>query len=204
MNSNKAAPSKYLVALTVMVPTFIEILDMTIVNVSLNHIQGSLSAGLDEVTWVLTSYLVANAVIIPISGWIASRIGRKRYLLTTVALFTVSSFACGAATSLTMLVVFRVFQGLAGGGLQPLSNAILLETFPPEEHGTAMAIFGMGIVIAPIVGPILGGWITDNWSWPWIFFINIPVGLMSILLTLLFIKDPSYLRVKGRRIDYPE
>jgi len=195
------APSKYLVAVAVMVPTFIEILDMTVVNVSLNHIQGSLSAGLDEVTWVLTSYLVANAVIIPISGWLATRMGRRRYLLLSVGLFTASSFACGAATSLGMLVVCRVLQGIGGGGLQPLSNAILLETFPPEEHGTAMAIFGMGIVIAPIVGPILGGWITDGWSWRWIFYINIPVGILSIFLTLLFVHDPPYLRQRNRRVD---
>jgi len=184
-----------------MIPTFIEILDMTIVNVSLNHIQGSLSAGLDEVTWVLTSYLVANAIIIPISGWLATRIGRRRYLLLSVGLFTLSSLACGAATSLGMLVACRILQGMAGGGLQPLSNAILLETFPPEEHGTAMAIFGMGIVIAPIVGPILGGWITDSWSWRWIFYINIPVGIISIFLILLFIHDPPYLRQRGRRVD---
>jgi len=198
----RQAPNKYLVAVAVMVPTFIEILDMTIVNVSLNHIQGSLSAGLDEVTWVLTSYLVSNAIIIPISGWLASRIGRRRYLLLSVGLFTLSSLACGAATSLGMLVFFRVLQGIGGGGLQPLSNAILLETFPPREHGTAMAIFGMGIVIAPIVGPILGGWLTDNWDWRWIFYINIPVGILSILLTLLFIHDPPYLRQRGRRVDY--
>jgi len=195
-------PNKWLVALTVMIPTFIEILDMTIVNVSLNHIQGSLSAGLDEVTWVLTSYLVSNAVVIPISGWLASRIGRMRYMLLSVGLFTASSLACGSATSLGMLVFFRVLQGIGGGGLQPLSNAILLETFPPREHGMAMAIFGMGIVLAPILGPILGGWITDNWSWRWIFYINIPIGVLSIVLTLLFIRDPAYLRKRGGRIDF--
>lgn len=196
------APSKWLVAVAVMVPTFIEILDMTIVNVSLNHIQGSLSAGLDEVTWVLTSYLVSNAIIIPISGWLANRIGRRRYLLLSIGLFTLSSLACGLATSLSMLVVFRILQGVGGGGLQPLSNAILLETFPPKEHGTAMAIFGMGIVLAPILGPILGGWITDNWTWRWIFYINIPVGILSIVLTLLFIQDPPYIGKQGMRIDY--
>jgi len=155
-------PNKWLVAFTVMIPTFIEILDMTVVNVSLNHVQGDLSAGLDEVTWVLTSYLVSNAIVIPMSGWLASLVGRRRYLFLSIGLFTVSSFACGSATSLGMLVVFRIFQGMGGGGLQPLSNAILLETFPKEEHGTAMAIFGMGIVLAPIVGPILGGWITPT------------------------------------------
>lgn len=195
-------PNKWLVALTVMVPTFIEILDMTIVNVSLNHIQGDLSAGLDEVTWVLTSYLVSNAIVIPMSGWLATRIGRRRYLLMSIGLFAASSFACGSATSLGMLVVFRILQGMGGGGLQPVSNAILLETFPKEEHGTAMAIFGMGIVLAPIVGPILGGYITDNWTWRWIFYINVPIGVLSIALTQLFIHDPGYLRTKDKTIDY--
>ena len=195
-------PNKWLVAIAVMIPTFIEILDMTVVNVSLNHIQGNLNAGLDEVTWVLTSYLVSNAIVIPMSGWLASRMGRRRYLLLSIGLFTLSSFACGAATSLGMLVLFRVFQGIGGGGLQPLSNAILLETFPPEEHGKAMAIFGMGIVFAPIVGPILGGWITDNWTWRWVFYINIPIGILSVVMTMLFIKDPPYLRKKETRIDY--
>jgi len=195
-------PNKWIVAFTVMIPTFIEILDMTVVNVALNHVQGDLSAGLDEVTWVLTSYLVSNAVVIPMSGWLASLIGRRRYLFLSIGLFTVSSFACGSATSLGMLVVFRIFQGMGGGGLQPLSNAILLETFPKEEHGTAMAIFGMGIVIAPIVGPILGGWITDNWTWRWIFYINVPIGILSLALTHLFIHDPPYLRKRGMRIDY--
>ena len=195
-------PNKWLVAFTVMIPTFIEILDMTVVNVSLNHVQGDLSAGLDEVTWVLTSYLVSNAIVIPMSGWLASLVGRRRYLFLSIGLFTVSSFACGSATSLGMLVVFRIFQGMGGGGLQPLSNAILLETFPKEEHGTAMAIFGMGIVLAPILGPVLGGWITDNWTWRWIFYINVPIGILSLALTQLFIHDPPYLRKKGRRIDY--
>lgn len=197
-----APANKWLVTLAVMIPTFIEILDMTVVNVSLNHIQGSLSAGLDEVTWVLTSYLVSNAIVIPMSGWLASKIGRRRYLVVSIGLFTMSSLLCGAATSLGMLVVFRVFQGIGGGGLQPLSQAILLETFPREEHGTAMAVFGMGIVFAPILGPILGGWITDNWSWRWIFYINVPVGILSVMLTLLFIQDPAYLRNAARRIDY--
>ncbi|MEW6442235.1 MAG: DHA2 family efflux MFS transporter permease subunit [bacterium] len=197
-----ASVNKWLITLTVMIPTFIEILDMTVVNVSLNHIQGSLSAGLDEVTWVLTSYLVSNAIVIPMSGWIASRIGRKRYLLISVTLFTGSSFLCGSATTLPMLVLFRVIQGIGGGGLQPLSQAILLETFPREQHGTAMAVYGMGIVFAPILGPILGGWITDNWTWRWIFYINVPIGVLSVSLILLFIHDPHYIRSVVRKIDY--
>ena len=196
-------PHKWLVAVAVMVPTFIEILDMTVVNVSLNHIQGSLSAGLDEVTWVLTSYLVSNAVVIPMSGWLARRIGRSRYLLLSVGLFTSASLFCGTATSLGMLLAFRVLQGIGGGGLQPLSQAILLESFPQRQHGMAMAIFGMGIVLAPVLGPILGGWITDNWSWRWVFYINVPVGLLSIALVLLFVHDPPYLRDRSGRIDVP-
>ncbi len=194
--------NKWLVAFTVMLPTFIEILDMTVVNVSLNHIQGSLSAGLDEVTWVLTSYLVSNAIVIPLSGWLSSIMGRKRYMLLSVILFTVSSFMCGASTGLAMLVAFRVLQGLGGGGLQPVSGAILLETFPKEEYGTAMAVYGMGIVFAPILGPILGGWITDSWNWRWVFYINVPVGVVSVIMTTLFIYDPPYIRAVSKRIDY--
>jgi len=194
--------NKWLVALTVMLPTFIEILDTTVVNVSLNHMQGSLSAGLDEVTWVLTSYLVSNAIVIPLSGWLSGLMGRKRYMLVSVILFTVSSFMCGASTSLAMLVAFRVLQGVGGGGLQPVSGAILLETFPKEEYGTAMAVYGMGVVFAPILGPILGGWITDNWNWRWIFYLNVPVGLISVIMTTLFIHDPPYIGFASKKIDY--
>ncbi len=194
--------NKWLIALTVMLPTIMEIMDTTIVNVSLPHIQGGLSVGVDEVTWVLTSYLVSNAIIIPITGWLASVFGRKRYLIFCITFFTLSSFMCGSANTLGMLVFFRVIQGLAGGGLQPISQAILLETFPKEEHGMAMAAWGTGIVFAPILGPVLGGWITENWSWPWIFYINIPIGTISIVLTMLFIFDPPYLKRKFLSIDY--
>lgn len=193
--------NKWIIALTVMFPTFIEIMDTSVVNVSLPHIQGSLNAGLDEVTWVLTSYLVSNAIIIPITGWLASVFGRKRYLMFSIILFTGSSFVCGAAPSLMVLVFFRVIQGIGGGGLQPLSQAILLESFPKEEHGMAMAFFGMGVVLAPILGPMVGGWITDSMSWRWIFYINLPAGIMATFLIMLFIQDPPYIRRRHLQID---
>ncbi|HYQ60263.1 MAG TPA: DHA2 family efflux MFS transporter permease subunit, partial [Desulfatiglandales bacterium] len=193
--------NKWAIAVTVMLPTFIEVMDISVVNVSLPHIQGSLSAGLDEVTWVLTSYLVSNAIIIPLSGWLASLFGRKRYLLFSVLLFVGSSVVCGAASSLGVLVFARIFQGIGGGGLQPLSQAILLETFPPEEHGVAMAFFGMGVVIAPILGPVIGGWVTDHWTWRWIFYINVPAGVLAVLLIFFLIQDPPYIQRKYLRMD---
>jgi DHA2 family multidrug resistance protein len=195
------AVNKWVVALTVMVPTFIEVMDTSVVNVSLPHIQGSLNAGLDEVTWVLTSYLVSNAIIIPVTSWLASVFGRKRYLLFSIITFTVSSMACAAAPSLPVLVIARIFQGLGGGGLQPLSQAILLETFPVVEHGLAMAVFGMGVVMAPIIGPVLGGWITDNLSWRWVFYINLPIGIVAVGLAMLFVFDPEYIKRKHVHID---
>jgi DHA2 family multidrug resistance protein len=197
----KLKTNKWLIALTVMLPTFIEIMDTSVVNVSLPHIQGSMNAGLDEVTWVLTSYLVSNAIVIPITGWLANTFGRKRYLMFSLLLFTVSSLMCGAAPSLMVLVIFRVMQGIGGGGLQPLSQAILLETFPKEEHGMAMAIFGMGVVLAPVFGPVLGGWLTDTLTWRWVFYINLPAGGLAVLLTLLFISDPPYIRRTHLRMD---
>lgn len=203
MTSSAKIPqvNKWVVAMTVMVPTFIEVMDISVVNVSLPHIQGSLNAGLDEVTWVLTSYLVSNAIVIPITGWLASVFGRKRYLLFSVTLFTASSLACGAAPSLEFLIIARILQGLGGGGLQPLSQAILFETFPVAEHGLAMAVFGMGVVMAPIMGPVVGGWITDNLSWRWVFYINLPVGLVALVLAIFFIYDPAYIRRRVMRID---
>jgi DHA2 family multidrug resistance protein len=194
--------NKWLVAVTVMLPTLIEIVDTSVVNVSLDHIRGSLSAGVDESTWIISSYLVSNAVVIPITGWLSRIFGRKRYLLFSISLFTISSFLCGASWSLATLIFFRVLQGMGGGGLQPVSQSILLETFPPHQHGMAMAIFGMGIMFGPIIGPLLGGWITDNWSWHWIFFINVPIGIISILLTLSFIVDPPYMVRTKMKVDY--
>ncbi len=201
---SERAPNKWLITLAVMVPTLIEILDTSIANVALGHIQGSLSAGQDEVTWVLTSYLVSNAIVIPISGFLSKVFGRRNYLLLSVVVFTVASMLCGLATSLGMLVTFRIVQGIGGGGLQPMSQAILLEAYPPRERGLAMAIFAMGAVLGPILGPLLGGYITDNYSWRWIFNINVPVGVLAIGLIWLYIKDPDYLerRKKGDSVDY--
>lgn len=194
--------NKWLVAITVMLPTLIEIVDTSVVNVALGHIRGSLSAGIDESTWTITSYLVSNAIIIPMTGWLSRVFGRKRYLIFSISLFTISSFLCGSAWDLQSLIFFRVLQGIGGGALQPLSQAILLETFPPHQHGMAMAIFGIGIMFGPIIGPLLGGWITDNWSWHWIFFINVPIGIISILMVLFFIIDPPYMKRIKVKIDY--
>lgn len=197
------AVNKWLITISVMVPTLLEVLDTSIANVALGHIQGSLSAGQDEATWVLTSYLVSNAVVIPASGWLAKLMGRRNYLLTSVAVFTLSSMLCGMATSLPALIFFRVVQGIGGGGLQPMSQAILLESYPPRQRGLAMAIFGMGVVLGPILGPLLGGWITDNYSWRWIFYINVPIGAVALVMNWAVIKDPPYMtrRAKGEKID---
>ncbi|MDI6727546.1 MAG: DHA2 family efflux MFS transporter permease subunit, partial [Thermodesulfovibrionales bacterium] len=194
--------NKWIVALTVMLPTLIEIVDTSVVNVALDHIRGSLSSGIDESTWTITSYLVSNAIIIPMTGWLSRVFGRKRYLIFSIMLFTVSSFLCGSAWNLQSLVFFRILQGIGGGALQPLSQSILLETFLPRQHGMAMAIFGVGIMFGPIIGPLLGGWITDNWSWHWIFYINVPIGIISILMTMFFITDPPYMKRMKMKIDY--
>ena len=189
-----------------MLATFMEVLDTTVVSVSLPHIAGNLSASVDESTWALTSYLVANAIILPMGGWFSMLIGRKRFYMLCVALFTISSFLCGFAPTLGLLILFRILQGLGGGALQPISQAILVESFPRERQGMAMAIYGMGVVVAPIIGPTLGGWITDNYSWRWVFYINIPIGIVSLMLTSALIFDPPYLVRKGfkdgLRIDY--
>jgi DHA2 family multidrug resistance protein len=196
----------WIIAFTVMLAIFMEVLDTSVANVALPHIAGNLSAGVDESTWVLTSYLVSNAIVLPLTGWFSSLFGRKRFYMTCVAIFTLGSLLCGLAPSLSLLVFFRVLQGAGGGALQPISQAILLESFPKEKRGMAMAIFGMGVVLAPIIGPTLGGWITDSYSWRWIFLINIPVGVISLVLTLFLIFDPPYLVRKslreGAKIDY--
>src|ERR1700686_2918930 len=188
----------WLIAIAVMSSTFMEVLDTTVVNVSLPHIAGNLSASTDEATWTLTSYLVANAIILPMTGWLATKFGRKRLLMLSVTGFTVASFFCGLAPSLPFLIFFRVIQGACGGGLQPLSQAILLESFPQEKRGQAMAFWALGIVVAPMLGPVAGGWLTDNYSWRWVFYINVPIGALSVLLTYLFIFDPPYLRRKAQ------
>src|SRR5919109_742235 len=192
----------WIVAIAVMFATFMEVLDTTVVNVSLPHIAGNLSATIDESTWVLTSYLVANAIVLPLTGWLASHFGRKRLLMTSVSGFTISSLLCGLAPNLPLLVFFRLIQGATGGAMQPLSQAVLLEAFPPHERGKAMGFWGIGIVVAPILGPVLGGWLTDTYSWRWVFYINLPVGIASTVMTQLFVFDPPYLRQEPTRIDY--
>jgi DHA2 family multidrug resistance protein len=192
----------WLIAISVMFATFMEVLDTTVVNVSLPHIAGSLSVTIDEATWALTSYLVANAIILPMTGWLASVFGRKNLLMMSVVGFTSASFLCGLAPNLASLIVFRILQGATGGALQPLSQAVLLEAFPPHERGKAMGFWGLGIVVAPILGPVLGGWLTDSYSWRWVFYINIPVGIASIVMTKMFIFDPAYIRQQKRSIDY--
>lgn len=202
----KPAISPWAIAGTVMLATFMEVLDTSVANVALPHIAGNLSASVDEATWVLTAYLVANAIVLPLSGWFSTLFGRKRFYMTCVVIFTVSSFLCGVAPSLGLLVLFRVMQGLGGGALQPISQAVLLEAFPREKQGVAMAFYGMGVVVAPVIGPTLGGWITDNYSWRWIFLINIPVGILSVVFTTLLIFDPPHLVRKtfanGLKLDY--
>lgn len=190
----------WIIAFTVTLATFMEALDSSIANVALPHIAGTLGASYDEATWVLTSYLVSNAIVLPISGWIANRIGRKTFYMSCVALFTIFSFCCGLANSLTMLIVFRVIQGAAGGGLQPSERAILADTFPPEKRSVAFSLYGMAVVLAPAIGPTVGGWITDNYSWRWIFFLNIPVGILSLLLTSRIVQDPPYLKKMRKRV----
>src|SRR5246500_5048575 len=184
----------WLIAASVMLATFIEVLDTAIASVALPYIAGSLSASNDEATWVLTSYLVANAVILPASNWFSLRFGRKRFLITCVIIFTVASFFCGAAPSLGFILIARVVQGAGGGAPQPLSQSILLESFPPRKRGIAMAIFGFGVVIAPILGPTLGGWLTDTYSWRYAFYINIPVGILAVFMMGRFIHDPPYIK----------
>ena len=196
------AANKWLVALAVMMATIIEVLDMTISNVALDHIRGSLSAGVDEAAWVLTSYIIGNAIVIPLTGWLSSVFGRKRFFLFCVTLFTISSLFCGSALNLQTLVFFRVLQGLSGGVMMPLSQAILMETFPPREQATAMAVWGIGMMLGPILGPIVGGWITDNYSWRWIFYINLPVGALAFLLLALILVDPPYIKREVKRVDW--
>ncbi len=192
----------WIVAIAVMFATFMEVLDTTVVNVSLPHIAGNLSATIDESTWVLTSYLVANAIVLPLTGWLARFFGRKRLLMVSVTGFTVASLLCGLAPNLPMLVLFRLLQGATGGAMQPLSQAVMLEAFPPAQRGKAMGFWGLGIVVAPILGPVLGGWLTDTYSWRWVFYINLPVGITSLVMTQLYIFDPPYLKRESNRIDY--
>jgi DHA2 family multidrug resistance protein len=199
-----AAPHKWLIAVSVILGPILEVLDSSIVNVSLPHMQGSFSAGVDEVAWVVTSYLVANGIMIPMTGWISARFGRKRYFMLSLFSFVCASAMCGAAHSLGQMIVFRLIQGLAGAAMVPSSQAIMMETFPPEEQQLAMATWGVGMMVAPVIGPTLGGWITDNWNWRWNFYINVPLGVVALIMLSAFVHDPAYLRSRrvGSKVDW--
>jgi DHA2 family multidrug resistance protein len=199
---NPQQGNPWIVALAVILPTFMEVLDTSIASVALPYIAGSLGASNNEATWVLTSYLVCNAIVLPVSGWFAQKFGRKRFLLTCIVIFTVSSFMCGAATSLGMILVARAVQGAGGGALQPMSQSILLESFPEEKRGQAMALFGLGVVVAPILGPTLGGYLTDTYTWRWAFYINVPVGILAFIMISRYVFDPDYIRnARPGRLD---
>ncbi len=189
-----SAARKWIIAVSVMLGTILEVLDSSIVNVSLPHMQGSFSASVDEISWVVTSYLVSAGIMIPMTGWIAGRFGRKRYFVFSIITFVVASAMCGVAQSLNQIVAYRLLQGAAGAAMMPLSQAILMETFPPQEQMMAMAIWGMGMMVAPIMGPTIGGWITDAWSWRWNFYINVPIGTLAAVMVYRFVDDPAYLR----------
>ena len=196
------AANKWLIALAVMLATIMEVIDTTIANVALLHIRGSLSAGVDEAAWVLTSYIVANAIIIPLTGWCGAYFGRKRFFIFSILLFVFGSLMAGASPNLQTLVFCRVLQGLGGGAMMPMSQAILMETFPPDRQAVAMSVWGMGMMVGPVGGPILGGWITDNYSWRWIFYINVPIGITAALMVAVFVHDPSYIRRGIKKIDW--
>jgi MFS transporter, DHA2 family, multidrug resistance protein len=193
----------WLIAISVMTATFMEVLDTSVANVALQHIAGSLSVSSDEATWVLTSYLVSNAVILPATGWLGRYFGRRRFLIACITVFTFASALCGTADSLGMLIMARILQGIGGGALQPVSQAVMLETFPPEKRGISMSVFSIGVIVAPILGPTLGGWLTDDYSWRWVFYINLPVGIFAVIMCLLFLEDPPYVKTsKTGNIDF--
>ncbi|HWF47584.1 MAG TPA: DHA2 family efflux MFS transporter permease subunit [Bryobacteraceae bacterium] len=200
--SPKPSVNPWMIAVAVVLPAFMEVIDTSIASVALPYIAGSFSASNDEATWVLTFYLLSNAVVLPASAWFSLRFGRKRFLLTSIVIFTIASFFCGAATSLVIILIARLIQGAGGGALQPLSQAILTESFPPEKRGMAMGLFGLGVVVAPILGPTLGGWLTDSYSWRWAFYINIPVGMLALFLISRYIEDPPYIKnAKPGKLD---
>src|SRR6202166_4077073 len=200
---HSAAPlNKWIIALAVMLATIMEVLDTTIANVALLHIRGSLSVGVDEAAWILTSYIVANAIVIPLTGWAGAYFGRKRFFTFSILLFVGSSLMAGGAPNLPTLIVCRVRQGLGGGAMMPMSQAILMETFPPQEQAVAMSVWGLGMMVGPVMGPMLGGWITDNYSWRWIFYINVPIGLVAVLMVITFVHDPTYVKRGIKRIDW--
>ena len=197
----ETAVNKWLIALTIMLPTFIEVMDTSVVNVTLDHIRGTMSAGIDESSWAITSYIISNAIVMPMSDWLSRMFGRKRYLVFSVALFTASSVMCGMSWSLNSLIFFRILQGIGGGALVPLSQAIMFETFSEEERGKAMGAFGLGVTVAPSLGLPFGGWIADNLTWRWIFYINLPIGIISIFLIMANIRDPHYIKIDRHKID---
>src|SRR6201999_897766 len=190
----------WMIAVVVSIATFMEVLDVTIVNVALRHIAGSLAASLDESTWIVTSYLVSNAIVLPISGWLANVIGRKRFYMGCVALFTLSSLLCAVSSTLSMMLVARVLQGIGGGGLAPTEQSMFADSFPPEKRAQAFALYGLTVVSAPAIGPVLGGWLTDNLSWHWVFLINLPVGLLSLTLVGLLVVEPPILQQERRAL----
>src|SRR5271167_71840 len=195
----------WIIAATVALAAFMEVLDTSIANVALPHIAGDLGASEDQATWVLTAYLVANAVVLPMGGWVASVVGRKNFFMGCIVIFTVSSFLCGIATTLPLLLLFRVFQGAGGGGLQPMAQAIMADSFEPHKRGLAFSLYGLVAVLAPSIGPTLGGWITDNYSWHWIFYINIPVGIAAFYLTRRLVEDPPFAKSDRKnlfKLDY--
>src|SRR5712671_4378361 len=192
--ASRAGGNPWVVAAIVVVPTFMEVLDTTIAVVALRYIAGGLSATVSDGEWVITSYLAANAIILPISGWLSAHLGRRNYFMVSIAVFTLASALCGLATSLGQIILFRVIQGLAGGGLQPSSQGVLLDSFPPEKQGAAMTAFGIAALIAPIVGPTLGGWLVVNYDWRWIFYVNVPVGLLALAAAYFLVEDPDYLK----------
>src|ERR1700734_377477 len=195
----------WLIGVVVAMAAFMEVLDTSIANVALPYMAGGLGSSNDESTWVLTSYLVSNAIVLPISGWLASLFGRKRFFIVCIFVFTLASVFCGSATGLSMLLLFRIIQGAGGGGLQPMAQAILADTFPPEKRGLAFSIYGVTAVVAPSIGPTLGGWITDNYTWRWIFLMNLPVGLLALFLVIKYVEDPPFLKrltLKESKVDY--
>jgi DHA2 family multidrug resistance protein len=192
----RRAINPWLIAVVVVIPTFMEVLDTTVANVSLRYIAGGLSAAVSDSEWVITSYLAANAIIVPISGWLAIQLGRRNYFLISIAVFTISSGLCGMATSLWQIILFRAVQGLAGGGLQPSSQGILIDSFPREKQGSAMTLFGVAALLAPVVGPTLGGWITVEYEWRWIFYLNVPVGLIALVACYVLVEDPDYFKAE--------
>src|SRR5271170_7914574 len=212
ITNTESAPGRplinpWIIAITVTLATFMEVLDSSIANVALPHIAGTLGASSEESTWVITSYLVSSAIVLPMSGWISNVIGRKRFYMACVAIFTISSCLCALATSLPMLIFFRIVQGAGGGGLQPSEQAILADTFSPAQRGMAFSMYGMAVVVAPAIGPTLGGWITDNYSWRWIFYINVPITIVSLYLTHRFVEDPPHLKAeqakrKEMKVDF--